>query len=123
MQRQNSLHNISRENTVHAERERELNQHHTGGCVLPQLIFSFRGLGYNGRSVYVLCLHPAKVCGGCEQVLHCEVQMDTQVVIRVDVHSSALFSTAIHLQDDFAVALRTVIFRLVSVVLGAREDR
>lgn len=48
MQRQNSLHNISRENTVHAERERKLNQHHTGGCVLPQLIFSLRGLGYNG---------------------------------------------------------------------------
>lgn len=44
-QRQNSLHNISRENTVHAERERKLNQHHTGGCVLPQLIFSLRAVG------------------------------------------------------------------------------
>lgn len=35
MQRQNSLHNISWENTVHAERRRKLNQHHSGGCVLP----------------------------------------------------------------------------------------
>lgn len=61
-QRQNSLHNISRENTVHAGRERKLNQHHTGGCVLSQLIFSLRGLG---GTMVVKCRRPAFIQGGC----------------------------------------------------------
>lgn len=56
-QKQNSLLNISRENTVRAEREKKLNQHHRGGCVLLQLIFSL----HPGGTIGVVCLHPSYI--------------------------------------------------------------
>ena len=63
-QRQNSLLNISRENTGRAERERKLSQLHTGGCVLRQLIFSFGARGpMSAKYKATGHLHPGKDYG------------------------------------------------------------